>query len=66
MDFETPVCKLYMLFISANATQDKEKKKVLLPTGVSKCAAHTVLIFQLTPLRVLSQLLKFQITTHTK
>jgi hypothetical protein len=29
------VCKLYLLFISADAAQEKEKKKkVLLPTGV--------------------------------
>jgi hypothetical protein len=38
------VCKLYLLFISANAAQEKEKKekKVLQPTGVSKSVAHTV------------------------
>ena len=43
VDFETPVCKLYLLFISADAAQEKEKKekKVLLPTGVSKSAAPT-------------------------
>jgi hypothetical protein len=43
MDFETPVCKLYFLVISADASQEKEKKekKVLLPTGVSKSTAHT-------------------------
>jgi hypothetical protein len=36
VDFETPVCKLYLLFISADAAQEQEKKekKVLLPTGV--------------------------------
>jgi hypothetical protein len=35
VDFETPVCKL---FLSANAAQEKEKKRreVLLPTGVFK------------------------------
>jgi hypothetical protein len=40
------VCKLYLLFISADAAQEKEKKekKVLLPTGASKSAAHTVLV----------------------
>ncbi len=27
MDFETPVCKLYLLFISADAAQEKEKKR---------------------------------------
>jgi hypothetical protein len=45
VDFETPVCKLYLLFISADAAQEKEKKekKVLLPTGVSKSTVHTVL-----------------------
>jgi hypothetical protein len=45
VDFETRVCKLYLLLISADAAQEKEKKekKVLLPTGVSKSAAHTVL-----------------------
>jgi hypothetical protein len=45
VDFETPVCTLYLLFISANAAQEKEKKekKVLQPTGVSKSVAHTVL-----------------------
>jgi hypothetical protein len=38
------VCKLYLLFISADAAQEKEKKdkKVLLPAGVSKSATHTV------------------------
>jgi hypothetical protein len=32
------------VFISANAAQEKEKKekKVLLPAGISKSAAHTV------------------------
>jgi hypothetical protein len=35
-----PVCKLYLLLNSANAAQ--EKKKVLLPTGVSNSAAHAV------------------------
>jgi hypothetical protein len=44
VDFETPVCKLYLLFISADAAQEKKKKekKVLLPRGVSKATAHTV------------------------
>jgi hypothetical protein len=44
VDFETPVGKLYLLFLSANAAQEKEKKekKVVLPTGVSKSTAHTV------------------------
>jgi hypothetical protein len=44
VDFETPVFKLYLLFISANAIQEKKKKekKVLLPTGVSKSEARTV------------------------
>jgi hypothetical protein len=42
VDFETPVCKLYLSFISADAAQEKEKK-VLLPTGVSKSTAHTVM-----------------------
>jgi hypothetical protein len=44
VDFETPVCKLYLLFLSANAAQEKRKKekKVLLPTGVSKSAVHAV------------------------
>jgi hypothetical protein len=43
--FETPVCKLYLLFISADAAQDKEKKEkqVLLSTGVLKSTVHTVL-----------------------
>jgi hypothetical protein len=27
VDFETPVCKLYLLFISANTAQEKEKKR---------------------------------------
>jgi hypothetical protein len=37
------VCRLYLLFISADAAQEKEKKKkVLLCTGVLKSAAHTV------------------------
>jgi hypothetical protein len=41
------VCKLYLLFISADAAQEeKMKMKVLLPTGVSKSAAHTVLLLQ--------------------
>ncbi len=39
--FETPVCKLYLLFLSADAATKKEKK-VLLPTGVLKSTAHTV------------------------
>jgi hypothetical protein len=45
VDFETPVCKLYLLFISANVAKEKEKKEksLLPPTGVSKSAAHTVL-----------------------
>jgi hypothetical protein len=42
VDFETPVCKLYLLFLSANAAQEKEKK-MLLPIGVSKSTAHAVL-----------------------
>jgi hypothetical protein len=33
VDFDTPVCKLYLLFITADAAQEKGKK-VLLPTGV--------------------------------
>jgi hypothetical protein len=39
------VCKLFLLFISADAAQEKEKKykKVLLPTCVSKSAAHAVI-----------------------
>jgi hypothetical protein len=39
------VCKLYLLFISVDTAQEKEKteeKKVLLPSGVSKSAAHAV------------------------
>ena len=43
VDFETPVCKLYLLFITANADQEKKEKKVLQPTGVSKSVAHAVL-----------------------
>jgi hypothetical protein len=37
-----PVGKLYLLFISANVANEKEKKKkqVLLPACVSKSAAH--------------------------
>jgi hypothetical protein len=27
VDFETSVCKLYLLFISADAAQEKEKKR---------------------------------------
>jgi hypothetical protein len=42
VDFETPVCKFYLLFISAKPAKEKEKKKVLLPARVSKSAAHTV------------------------
>jgi hypothetical protein len=40
-DFQTPACNFW--FISADAAQEKEKKrkKVLLPAGVSKSAAHT-------------------------
>jgi hypothetical protein len=43
------VCKLYLLFISANAAQEKEKKekKVMLPFGVSKPAAHAVALCNL-------------------
>jgi hypothetical protein len=38
------VCKNYLLLLSADAAQEKEKKrkKVRLPAGVSKSAAHTV------------------------
>jgi hypothetical protein len=36
------VCKLYLLFISAHAAQEKKEKKVLLPAGVSKSTARTV------------------------
>jgi hypothetical protein len=45
VDFEPPVCQLYLLLISADAAQEREKKekKVLLPTGVSKSTAHSVL-----------------------
>jgi hypothetical protein len=47
--FEAPVCKLYLLFISAYAAQEKEKKdkKVLLPTGISKSSAHAVLWYEI-------------------
>jgi hypothetical protein len=40
------VCKLYLLFISANVAQEKEKKekKLLQPTGVSKSVAHAVFL----------------------
>jgi hypothetical protein len=41
-DFETPVYKLYFLFISADAAQEKKEKKVLLPTGASKSTVDTV------------------------
>jgi hypothetical protein len=27
VDFEIPVCKLYLLYISADAAQEKEKRK---------------------------------------
>jgi hypothetical protein len=40
VDFETPVCKIYCLFLPM---LPKKKKKVLLPTGVSKSTAHTVI-----------------------
>jgi hypothetical protein len=44
VDFKMPVFKLYLLFISADAAQDKEKeKKVLLPTDVSKSTVHTII-----------------------
>jgi hypothetical protein len=38
------VCKLYLLFLSADAGKEKEKKekKLLLPTGVSKSTANSV------------------------
>ncbi len=44
VDFETPVCKFYLLFISADAAQEKEKREesAAVSTGVSKSAAHTV------------------------
>jgi hypothetical protein len=47
------VCKLYLLFLSANAAQEKEKKekKVLLPTGVSKSTAHALLCQGVTQMR---------------
>jgi hypothetical protein len=35
VDFEMPLCKLYLLFISANAAKkNKKEKKVLQPTVV--------------------------------
>jgi hypothetical protein len=45
VDFETPVCKLYFLFVSADAAQEKEKREEsAAATDVSKYAAHTVCI----------------------
>jgi hypothetical protein len=46
VDLETQVCKLYLLFLSANAAQEKRRKKekkVLLPAGVKKSTAHAVI-----------------------
>jgi hypothetical protein len=39
-----PACKIYLLFISVNAAQEKEKKEKIVqqPTDVSKSVAHTV------------------------
>jgi hypothetical protein len=45
VDFDTAVCKLYLLFISVYTAQEKKEEKVLLPTGVSKSTAHTVSAF---------------------
>jgi hypothetical protein len=42
VDFEMQVCKLYLLFTSADAAQEKKEKKVLQPTGVSKPVTHAV------------------------
>jgi hypothetical protein len=44
VDFEMPVCKHYLLFISADTSQEKGKKekKKFLPTGVLRSAAHIV------------------------
>jgi hypothetical protein len=43
VDFDTPVCKLYLLFFLPMLPKKKKKeKKVLLPTGVSESAAHPV------------------------
>jgi hypothetical protein len=35
-----------LLFISADAAQEKKESKVLLPTGISKSAAQTVMVNQ--------------------
>jgi hypothetical protein len=40
------VCKLYLLFITANAAQEKKEKKVLQATGVSKSVAHALILCQ--------------------
>jgi hypothetical protein len=46
VDFETPVYKLYFFvyFCQCCPRKRKKEKKVLLPTGVSKSAAHTVFV----------------------
>jgi hypothetical protein len=45
VDFEMPVCKLYLLFFLPMLPENKKKgEKVLLPAGVLKSVAHTVLL----------------------
>jgi hypothetical protein len=43
VDFETPVCKLYLLFLSAMLPKKKKKREEsAAATGVSKSTAYTV------------------------
>jgi hypothetical protein len=43
VDFETPTCKkFYVFFCQCCPIKRKREKKVLLPAGVSKSAAHTI------------------------
>jgi hypothetical protein len=44
-DFEATACKMFLCsFLPMRPKKKQKEKKVLLPTGVSKSAAHTVLI----------------------
>jgi hypothetical protein len=44
VDFETPDCKLFLrVFLLMLPKIKKKREKVLLPAGVSKSAAYTVL-----------------------
>jgi hypothetical protein len=61
VDFETPVCKLYLLFITADAAQEKEQKrrKCCSPLGVSKSVAHALFCSSQAPVASFTQFPSF-------